>query len=282
MRVDAHQHFWKVERGDYGWLTPDLGVLYRDYLPADLQPHLDALKVDKTVLVQAAPTVEETDFLLDLYDETPFVAGVVGWLDLESPQFPEQLERYRQRPGFLGVRPMLQDLPDDRWILRPQVLENLTCLAAAELPLDLLVKPRHLPVVLELLESLPELRAVVDHAAKPFIAQGLLEPWREQMSRIAAFPRVMCKLSGLITEADHQNWQTDHLRPYVHHAVQAFGADRVMFGSDWPVCLLAGSYRDVHDALVKALPDGLSAAEWEAVFGENAVRFYRLHQERER
>ncbi|WP_235827934.1 amidohydrolase family protein [Brevibacillus migulae] len=276
MRVDAHQHFWQISRGDYGWLTPDLGVLYRDYLPGDLAPHLQERQIQQTILVQAAPTREETDFLLRLYEETPFIAGVVGWLDMESLSFPEEFARYREHPGFVGLRPMLQDLEDDRWILRPQVMKHVELLVQADFPLDLLVFPRHLPYIKELLQSFPSLRGVIDHAAKPPIAKGLLEPWKELLADIAAHERILCKLSGLVTEADHQHWTVADLAPYVQHVIEVFGADRTLYGSDWPVCLLAGSYGEVFEALQQALPAALTEAEREAIFGGNAIRFYKL------
>lgn len=276
MRVDAHQHFWKISRGDYGWLTPELDRLYRDFLPGDLQPLLEAHRIDQTILVQAAPTREETDFLLQLYEETPFVAGVVGWLDLESPDFPAVFDQYLQHPGFAGIRPMLQDLQDDRWILQPQVLKNLELLVRLDFPIDILVYPRHLPHIIELLKHFPSLRAVIDHAAKPAIADRTMEPWKQNMAEIAAYRNVMCKLSGLITEADHQNWKLEHLIPYVEHVVEVFGADSIMYGSDWPVCLLAGSYRQAYTAIDQALPARLTEEERSAIFGGNAVRFYKL------
>lgn len=275
-RIDAHQHFWVLSRGDYSWLTPAAGILYRDYLPEHLQPHLQANGIEATVLVQAAPTVAETEFLLELSDRYPFIAGVVGWLDLEGDDFPRQLERLQRHPNFKGVRPMLQDLPDDAWILRPRVQEALRLLAEREVAFDFLVFPRHLPHVVTTLEAIPGLRAVIDHLAKPPIARGELEPWRTWLARVAQFPGVMCKLSGMVTEADHQQWRPEHLAPYVHHALDLFGPDRVMFGSDWPVCLLAASYDRVVAALREALGSRLTPELDDALFGGNAARFYRL------
>lgn len=228
------------------------------------------------MLVQAAPTVAETEFLLELSKDYDFIAGVVGWLDLESPDFPKQFARFRRHRRFVGIRPMLQDLEDDRWILRPQVKRNIAILSQQDFPLDLLIYPRHLPHIEELLQEFPTLRAVVDHAAKPDIRGGVLEPWKSGIARIASFPKVMCKLSGLITEADHDNWTPDDLKPYVHHVIDVFGVDRVMFGSDWPVCLLAGSYRDVIEALTATLPEELSEDDRSKIFGKNAARFYQL------
>lgn len=277
MRIDSHQHYWKVERGDYHWMTPSVPVLYRDYLPSDLRPCLQRHNIQKTVLVQAAQTVAETDFLLDLAGHDDSVAGVVGWLDMEDPEFPAQLERYRKNPKFIGLRPMLQDLPDDQWILRPQVLSALTVVAETDFPFDFVTYPRHLPFVLQALEAVPGLRAVIDHISKPEIRSGKLEPWRSLIAELARRPNLYCKLSGLITEADHRLWSSDDLRPYVEHVIECFGFDRVLFGSDWPVCLCAGSYDQVIGALQEILSSKLDEATDRKLFGENSMRFYKLN-----
>lgn len=279
MRIDSHQHYWQVSRGDYHWMTPDLPVLYRDYLPADLRPLLNEGGIQKTILVQAAQTTAETDFLLQLAKADDSIAGVVGWLDMESPEFPTQFERYRNNPQFIGLRPMLQDLPDDDWIVRPRVLDALRLVADADFPFEFLTYPRHLPFVLKVLESLPSLRVVLDHISKPEIRLGKQEPWRTWIAQVAQHPNLLCKLSGMITEADHQRWSPNDLRPYVDHIVQCFGTDRLMFGSDWPVCLLAGSYRQTIAALKELLPSNLTEADDQKIFGENAEHFYKLDAE---
>ncbi len=279
MRIDSHQHYWKVKRGDYHWMTPSVTVLYRDYLPADLRPSLLRHNIQKTVLVQAAQTVAETDFLLDIAAADESIAGVVGWLDLEDPRFPEQFEQYRKHPKFIGLRPMLQDLTDDRWILRPQVIASLKLLAETDFPFEFLTYTRHLPFILQTLDSVPQLRAVIDHISKPEICAAKLDPWRELMKRASQHPNLFCKLSGMITEADHQRWSVNDLHPYVEHVVECFGFDRVMFGSDWPVCLLAGSYDQVIDALCEILAPKLTEETEHEVFGLNAVRFYKLKTE---
>ncbi|MFD0869058.1 Predicted metal-dependent hydrolase of the TIM-barrel fold [Chlamydia abortus] len=275
-RIDAHQHYWKLSRGDYGWLTPDSGVLYRDYLPGDLKEHLREQSIDRTIVVQAAPTIEETEYLLALCEEEETLAGVVGWIDLEADDFHEQYARLAANRYFLGIRPMLQDLPDDRWILRPKVISALEKLARDEFPVDLLVKPRHLVHILELMKQVPGLRAVVDHLAKPNIKEGVMEPWSTHIKELAQFPNLYCKLSGMVTEADHEQWRTNDFIPYVHHVVECFGAERVMFGSDWPVCLLAVSYQEVTGLLNECLPAYITEQDKERIFGENASRFYRL------
>jgi len=276
MRIDSHQHFWKVARGDYHWMSPAVSVLCRDYLPEDLQPLLEKNHINKTVLVQAAQTREETDFLLDLADQHDFIAGVIGWLDLESPNFGGDLELLSKRPKFLGIRPMLQDLTDDDWILRPQVMESLKLIAQLDLPFEFLTYTRHLPHILKALETTPGLRAVVDHVSKPEIKNQKFDPWQSLMAEVARHPNVYCKLSGMITEADHQTWTVEDLRPYVEHVVKCFGFERVMYGSDWPVCLLAGSYDRVVGALQAILEPQLNQQRETAVFGGNAAHFYKL------
>lgn len=260
-------------------MTPQVPVLCRDYLPPDLRPSLMQQGIEKTVLVQAAQTVAETDFLLDLAAADDSIAGVVGWLDMESPEFPRQFEQYRRYSKFIGVRPMLQDVPDDEWILRPQVLAALRLIADADFPFEFLTYPRHLPFVLEVLETVPGLRAVVDHLSKPEIRAGRLEPWMNWIAQVSQHKNLYCKLSGMITEVDHHHWSASDLRPYVEHVMQCFGPDRVMFGSDWPVCLLAGSYNQVITVLRELLSSELDEDAERKIFGANAARFYKLTAE---
>lgn len=279
MRIDSHQHYWKADRGDYHWMTPQVPVLHRDYLPADLRPSLMQHNIQKTIVVQAAQTLAETDFLLDLAATDDSIAGVVGWLDMESPDFPQQFEQYRKCAKFIGVRPMLQDIPDDEWILRPQVLSSLGFIAEADFPFEFLTYPRHLPFVLQVLERVPKLRAVIDHISKPEIRAGKLEPWKSWIAQVARHENLYCKLSGMVTEADHKHWSADDLRPYVEHVMECFGPDRVMFGSDWPVCLLAGSYDQVIAVLEELLSSTLNEDAMQKIFGTNAARFYKLGAE---
>lgn len=276
MRIDGHQHFWKVDRGDYHWMTPAVGKLYRDYLPGDLVPQLAKHKIDGTILVQAAQTTAETDFLLELATENSFIAGVVGWLDLESPDFSQEFTRYRKHPKFVGLRPMLQDLPDDAWITRPTVLQSLRIIAEADFPFDFLTYPRHLPHVAKALEEVGPMRAIIDHISKPDIKHRELQPWSDLMEQLAQHKTLYCKLSGMITEADHEHWVPDDLRPFVNHAVDCFGWDRVIFGSDWPVCVLAGSYDQVVNAVSEVLRPRMNAESERKLFGLNAMKFYKL------
>lgn len=276
MRIDSHQHYWMVERGDYHWMTPAVPVLHRNYLPSDLRPCLLRHDIQKTVLVQAAQTMAETDFLLDLASQDDSIAGVVGWLDLESPDFVLRFERYRRNGKFIGIRPMLQDITDDKWILRPRVLASLRVIADADFSFEFLTYPRHLPYVREALETTPQLRAVIDHISKPEIRAHKLEPWGSWVSELAKNPNLYCKLSGMITEADHLHWSADDLRPYIDHVVESFGFDRIMFGSDWPVCLCAGTYDQVVDVLREVLASSLNEENEAKLFGENAQRFYKI------
>lgn len=283
MRIDAHQHFWSINRpNDYGFLVPDAGVLYNEYKPADLKPILDAIGIDYTILVQAAESEDETNWLLHLVEEVEYVAGVVGWIDFDtdSEVFKKKLDIFRQNRKFIGLRPMLQDLPDDRFILRSRVLENLNVVASLDLPFDILVYPKHLPHIYEMLKRVPGIRAVIDHMAKPEIRSGNIEPWLSWMRKISRFPNVWCKLSGMVTEADHHNWEQREFDPYIQGVVQAFGPKRLMFGSDWPVCLQAAAYAQVYDLVIKGLEnlsEGLNDMQRKAIFGTNASIFYKLN-----
>ncbi|HZG56181.1 amidohydrolase family protein [Paenibacillus sp.] len=278
-RIDAHQHYWRPSRGDYGWLTPETGILYQDYSPSDLAEELRRHGIDRTILVQAAPTVAETEDMLDLYDAHDSIAGVVGWLDFEAEplSFLSQLDAFRGRSGFVGVRPMIQDLPAD-WLLREPVRTNVRQLARRGVPLDLQARLWHLPHILELLRALPDLHAVVDHLAKPDIEAGSMSPWAEQLKEIAAFPNVMCKVSGFVSGTPGSPWTREQIRPYLEAAFDVFGPQRTMFGSDWPVCLLSSSYQEVYEAVRSAFPERWGPNEFDAVFGGNAARFYRIRE----
>lgn len=276
MRIDAHQHYWKLDRDDYGWLTPAMPVLYRDYLPEHLRPHLEKHRIDATIVVQAAQTLEETDYLLDLAEQSHTIAGVVGWLDLFDPAYREQYERFAKHPKFVGFRVMIQEMPDARAVLEPAFVEALRYFADRDVPVDLLVVSHQLEPVVELLDRVPGLRGVIDHIAKPRIAQGSLEPWKTQMESIARHPNMYCKLSGMVTEADHANWRVEDFTAYIEHAVRIFGYDRIMFGSDWPVCLLAGSYDQVIGLLPQCMPELTQEPVQAKLFGLNAKEFYKL------
>jgi L-fuconolactonase len=273
--IDSHQHFWEVGRFHYPWMTRDLGVLYRDYLPEQLEPILRANGVTQTVLVQASNSVAESRWLLSLADANSFIAGVVGWVDLMSPAVDAELDELTAHPKFKGVRHLVESEPEDDWLVQPAVLAGLKRLASYGLSYDLLVHTRHLRYVPEVARNCPELRLVVDHLAKPPIARNEIKEWLTALEPVAALPNIHCKLSGLVTEADWTSWQPHDLRPFIDCALELFGVDRLMFGSDYPVCLLAATYDRVLDAFQEILK-GLSEPDREKIFSENAARFYRL------
>ncbi|PXF30261.1 amidohydrolase [Pokkaliibacter plantistimulans] len=270
MRVDAHQHFWQIERGDYGWLSPELGVLYRDYLPEDLLLLLAQQQIDATILVQAAPTLAETEYLLTLAEQYEQVAGVVGWVDFASPEAVADIQRLARHPKLLGLRPMLQDIADTDWMLGAALHPAYEALIEADLVFDALVTPRHLPGLLQLLQRYPAMRVVIDHAAKPQIRDAAFQPWAEQMALLASETQAYCKLSGLVTEASAQ-WTVSDLQPYVNVLLNTFGSERLLWGSDWPVCLLAADYAQWRQASEQLLA---GVENTDGIFGLNAVRVY--------
>lgn len=274
MRIDAHQHFWRLERGDYGWLTPDLPI-HRDYGPEDLHPLLDMAEIDGTVLVQAAPTEAETAFMLDLAQATPWIRGVVGWTDFASHGAPARIAEMAAHPFLVGLRPMIQDIPDDDWMLRPTVGAGLRAMAETGLVFDALTLPRHLPNLRRLLADHPDLKVVIDHASKaPVTADGPPPGWRADMAALASETDAFCKLSGIVTEAA-AGWDVEMLRPYVTHLLDSFGPNRLVWGSDWPVLTMAASYAD-WDAATQELLSGLTEPDRAAVLGGNAIRLYGL------
>jgi L-fucono-1,5-lactonase len=272
--IDAHQHFWSLQRGDYGWLTPRSGSIYRDFGPGDLAPLLQKAGVERTVLVQAAPTEAETRYLLDIAAATSYVAGVVGWVDLAAPNAPDRLVLLAANPLLRGVRPMLQDLPDPRWILGERLRPALAALRELGLRFDALVKPEHLPPLLRFLDRNPQLPVVIDHGAKPPIGSGSLETWKRDIREIARTTPAYCKLSGLVTEAN-VDWSTEDLRDCVSHLIECFGPGRIMWGSDWPVVELAGGYKRWLEA-ARACISLISSEDSERIFGTNAAAFYGI------
>jgi L-fuconolactonase len=272
MRIDAHQHFWRPSRGDYGWLTPEAHpAICRKFLPADLAPLLVDAGIEATVLVQAAPTAAETDYLLALAAGTPFVAAVVGWADFEAPDAPAAIEAAAANPKLRGLRPMLQDLDDEAWILRPAVAPALDAMERAGLRFDALVTPRHLASLARLLADRTDLKSVLDHGAKPDIAGGEIGPWAAQMRSIANDSSACCKLSGLVTEAG-EKWTAESLKPFVDVLLDAFGPARLMWGSDWPVVNEAGGYAAWHSAAA-AMTEGCAPADRDLIFGGTAQAF---------
>ncbi len=277
MRIDAHHHFWKLDRHDYPWMGPDLKPLHFDFGPADLQPLLAKHRIDRSVLVQTISSLDETKWFLSLARSHKSIAGVVGWVDLRDQRVGDTLDELLASPGLVGIRHQVHDEPDVNWLLRPDVQHGLKELVKRDLRYDLLIRPPHLAASLQIARAFPDLSFIVDHIAKPRIAQRGWDDWAGGIAELARCPNVWCKLSGMITEANWATWQPATIQPYVDHVLTAFGPDRVLFGSDWPVCLLAGSYDRVVGALETCL-DGLSVTEREKVFGGNAVGFYRLKE----
>jgi L-fuconolactonase len=274
MRVDAHQHFWRIARGDYGWMEANEAVapIRRDILPAEIEAHLKRWKIDRTVLVQAAPTVFETEYMLGLADAPPLVGTVVGWVDFERAEDRRHLERFSKHPKFTGVRPMIQDIADPDWMHRLDVQWGYDAIVDLDLTFDALGFPLHIDNFQRLFDRYPRMRIVIDHCMKPVIREGRFDDWAAGMAKIAGTTPVFCKLSGLATEAA-SGWTEEDLRPYASHVLSAFGPERVMWGSDWPVLELAGSYdawRRTAENIVGAGP------AFEQVFGGTAERFYRL------
>ncbi len=274
--VDSHQHFWSLGTPWFDWPTPDLKPIYRDYAPADLRPHIEAAGVSRTVIVQAAPNREETDFILGLANETDFVAGVVGWIDLEQPAHLADLERFASNPKFRGVRPMIQSIPDVDWMLRPTLQPSLAEVERRGLTFDALVKPPHLDALVAFVDRYPNLPVVVDHGAKPEIFRGQdgFDAWAGKIAAVAERPHVFCKLSGLLTEA-RERTRPEDLRPFVDHLIDIFGPQRLMWGSDWPVVELAAPYSDWLSQ-VRGFIARLSDSEQTLILGDVARRFYRL------
>lgn len=276
IQIDAHQHFWQIARGDYDWMDDSVSAIRHDVMPHDLTPLIKSHGIEGTVVIQAAATLAETRFILELAKHTDFIKGVVGWVDLESPEAPSTLDRLMKNPFFKGVRPMLQDIADTNWILRPSVLANLKEVAERGLRLDALVTPRHLGVIAKLADHLPDLNIVIDHCAKPDISDHS-EPgkeWRDGITDLANKPNVMCKISGLANEAGPR-WNSAKLRLTVDHVMEVFGPNRLIWGSDWPVLNLVGDYAKWREVSAELL-DQLSSDERAAIYGGNAIEFYGL------
>ncbi len=273
MRIDAHQHFWTLARGDYEWLTPELAKIYRDFGPDDLKPKLDAAGIDGTILVQAASSVAETEFMLSIAEKHDWVLGVVGWVDFDNPSKAiGDLERLAEHPKLVGIRPLIENIDDHNWILRPAHDPVFRMMMELDLTFDALGRVWLLDPLMAFFDRYPDLRCVIDHCAKPRIADQVMQPWADQMARIAADHDVYCKLSGLTTEAA-PGWVVEDITPYVDHVLDVFGPKRVMFGSDWPVLELQSDYPE-WVRLVDGWLDGYSDDDRAAIMGDNAAAFY--------
>ena len=273
--VDSHHHFWDISRLDYPWMPPGPSVVRHNYLPHDLKPLIGEVGIQKTILVQAQQSLEEANFLLDIAESTDFVAGVVAWVDIQSPGVGHDLDALMQRDKLVGIRHQVEDDPDDDWLVRDSTIRGLREVAARDLAYDMLVKPRHMKHVPTVADKVPDIRMVIDHIAKPLINDHVFSPWDSLMKDIADIPGIHCKISGMVTEADHKNWTVEDINPYVSHVKDVFGMDRLMFGSDWPVCLFAASYEEVLNAAIEAVGP-MTTEENAAFMGGNATKFYRL------
>lgn len=274
MRIDAHQHFWRFDARRDRWITDEMRAIRRDFLPGDLEGALSANGIDGCVAVQADQSDEETRFLLDLADRHPFIKAVVGWVDLRSPGVGVTLDALASRPKLRGIRHVAQAEPDD-FLEQNDVIRGIREVGRAGFTYDILIVERQLPAALALTARLPDQPFVLDHLAKPRIRDGAIEPWATRMRELARRPNVFCKISGLVTEADWTGWRPEHLRPYLDVAFEAFGSDRVLFGSDWPVCLVAAPYDRVL-GVISEYAGALSPHERDALFGGNAMRAYGL------
>jgi L-fuconolactonase len=276
MRLDSHQHFWRHDAAQYPWI-PTGSPLHRDWLPADLTTLQRPLGFDGSIAVQARQSLAESDWLLGLADADDRVKGVVGWVDLRSETVAEDLAQLARHPKFVGVRHVVQDEPDDEFLVRPEFVRGIDQLRQSDLTYDLLIFPKQLLAAIELVKRFPEQPFVLDHIAKPAIKDGALEPWTRLIRELAALPNCSCKVSGMVTEADHSNWKPADFRPYLDVVFEAFGEDRLMFGSDWPVCLFAASYERTH-RLAADYVAGFSAEAQTKFFGKNCARFYGITQ----
>ena len=274
MHIDAHQHFWVYHAAEYDWIDDSMASLRRNFLPVDLKPELDRTGFQGCVAVQARQTLEETQWLLDLARDAPFILGVVGWVDLQSPHVQSQLAAFAGNPKLVGIRHIVQSEPDG-FLLQPEFLRGISVLQEFDLAYDILIYPQHLPVAAELVLKFPRQRFVLDHLAKPSIKSGEMDSWAHGLRNLSAFPNVFCKLSGLVTEANWQSWTPEQIAPYLGVALECFGPHRLMIGSDWPVCTLAGSYSRVVDATKNYLNRQTSEVR-DDVLGGTAQRFWRL------
>lgn len=275
MRIDAHQHFWHYQTRDYGWINEEMAVLKRNFLPDDLGPILKQHQLDGCIAVQARQTMEETSYLLNLAEENDWIKGVVGWVDLQADDAKETIDKIAKHPKLVGIRHIVQDEPDDRFMLRPNFLRGIQYLTDAGIPYDILIYPRQLDAAIELVQQFPNQKFVIDHIAKPYINAGRKDGWAAKLSKLGQYDHVWCKVSGIITEANWSGWDYEQIQPYLEVVAQSFRPEKLMYGSDWPVCLLAGSYSDVY-SVAKRFADRYLADDQAAFWGRNAEAFYGL------
>jgi L-fuconolactonase len=275
MIIDTHHHLWKYNPDDYGWMDESMGVLKKDYLPPDLEDEIVKAGVSGTVVVQARQRIEETSWLLDLAERTPFIKGVVGWFDLQSEKIGEQLDQYAAHPKLVGARHVIHDEPDDDFMFRPAFLRGLELLQNYNLSYDLLLFPKHLKSATELVRLLPDQTFILDHISKPPVSSGILQPWKDEIEALASRSNVWCKISGMVTEADHNRWRYEEFVPYLNTVLSAFGRERIMLGSDWPVCRLAGEYKEIMDIPLRYI-ENLNEDDKIRIYRQNAIECYQL------
>jgi L-fuconolactonase len=275
MIIDAHHHLWKFNEADYAWMDKSMSILKKDYLPADLEKQLGGTDVVGTVVIQARQNLDETRWLLEMAGRYPFIKGVVGWFDLCSENLQAQLNEFTDNRRLVGARHVIHDEPDDDFMLRPTFVKGMEKLVQYNLSYDLLLFPKHLQRAFELVSLFPDQRFVLDHLSKPFIKAGIMDPWREEIAALASQSNVWCKISGMVTEADHEHWKYEDFIPYLDTVIEAFGTDRIMLGSDWPVCRLAGEYHQVMDIPARYFND-LDPSDMEKIFSLNCIECYEL------
>lgn len=275
MKIDSHQHFWSYNPNDYGWISNEMEILQKDYLPDQLKTELSSIGFDGSIAVQARQSLAETQWLLNLADQNSFIKGVIGWVDLCSPDLEEQLIQFSRNPKLVGIRHVIHDEQDDDFILRKSFLRGIAYLKKFGLTYDILVFPRHLPNTIQFVSQFPDQVFILDHIAKPSIKVKKISPWKEDIEKLARFRNIYCKLSGMVTEANVKNWNQEELIPYLDIVFDAFGTDRLMIGSDWPVCRLAGSYKQIMQVVldyIATFPD----QDKKKILEENAIKAYDL------
>jgi len=275
MQIDAHQHFWNYNKEKHSWIDDNMAIIRKDFLPSDLKKVFDENDIDGCVAVQADQTLDETNFLLELSLKNEFIKGVVGWVDLRDKAIDDTLEKYHSLNKIKGWRHVVQGEADHNFLLRPDFLRGISYLEKYDYTYDILIFPHQLGATLEFVRQFPHQKFVIDHIAKPYIKDGFYDGWGILMKEIAKHQNVFCKMSGMITEADYQKWTADQINPYMELVLNTFGTERVMYGSDWPVCLVAGNYKQVKGLLTKFIAK-LSPAEQNAIMGLNAIEFYNL------
>lgn len=275
MRIDAHQHFWKYDPLRHSWINDAMATIRKDFMPEDLIKELSSTGMDGSIVVQVDETEEENNFMLSLADKHDFIKGIVGWVDLKSVDAEEMISRHSKHKKIVGYRCILQGKEDKEYLTNPEFIAGVKKLASHNKTYDLLVYHNQLPSLIRFTDQLPDNDMILDHIAKPDIKQQRIKEWADQMRILAQHPRIYCKLSGMVTEADFRNWTYDDIMPYMEVAVNAFGTDRICFGTDWPVCLVAGTYKQVYD-VVDRFMSGCTEEEKDKIMGRNAVQFYKI------